>query len=537
MLKLQEKISILSDIEVSIVVSVFTLMVGLLGLANQLVKAKLFGTGLAMDSYLAVVAMPVVLMGLIPTMIVSVVVPSLMNFKGDSVLGKQLRSTLLVLTVCGSVLIACIGLFASEIFVRVLLPSGPSSMLNNVIWTSRMLWLATSLSLLASFLTATRYSQKEFILPILLTALPPLSMIVFASWLAPQIGTQSMALGLLFGTGIQVAVLLPIWLRQGYRTSFFIRHPEIKLIFRRLPSVALAQLPFSTPPIIAAFWAVKLAEGSLSYLGYSYSLTVFLSVTISSGLAVVAFPQMAEEIAAGEDVQALADHERRLRLIFFVAVPAAAFFIALQKPILQLAFQRGRFDEASVQGIAQVLPWYLLGMVAIACLNLLRNLYYSMGEYRKMGLLGVMVPLLNWGLAGVLINRLSYPGIGLAYGVSSWVYFVAAMAWVTGKRNGLWHRNLIQFGGKVVLTSFLASLVAHLLYSVLSAMPLLPRLILSVGLSFWVFAWISTNLTHIYEYDELRIHLRSFLFKKYRDIASRKKDEKMDEKSRKVSTP
>ena len=132
------------------------------------------------------------------------------------------------------------------------------------------------------------------------------------------------------------------------------------------------------------------------------------------GIAIVSFPELANKFANEKGDTSLLRFEKTLRYVLLIGMFAAGILIALRMPILSLFYERGSFDSNSVNSLANVLPWYLFAAVFVGGLNLLRNLFYSKGDYKNIARLGLIVPIIFFVLAGLLKEKFSYVGIGIA---------------------------------------------------------------------------------------------------------------------------
>ena len=90
---------------------------------------------------------------------------------------------------------------------------------------------------------------------------------------------------------------------------------------------------------------------------------------------------------------------------------------------LSFFYERGSFDTKSINSLSSVLPWYLFAAVFISGLNLLRTFFYSRGEFKNLAILGLIIPMIFFVLAGVLKEEFSFVGIGIAYAVSLAILF------------------------------------------------------------------------------------------------------------------
>ena len=69
-----------------------------------------------------------------------------------------------------------------------------------------------------------------------------------------------------------------------------------------------------------------------------------------------------------------------LRIVSFIAIPAAVGLILLRQPIVQVLFQHGQFVAESTALTARALFYYSLGLPAFAAIKLITPMYYSMHD-------------------------------------------------------------------------------------------------------------------------------------------------------------
>ena len=112
------------------------------------------------------------------------------------------------------------------------------------------------------------------------------------------------------------------------------------------------------------------------------------------GISIVSFPDLADKFANEKGRDSLYKFEKTLRYVLLIAMIIAGLFIAIRIPILTLFYERGSFTVESVNNLASVIPWYLLAAVFVGGLNLLRNLFYSKGEFKNIAILGLIIPII-----------------------------------------------------------------------------------------------------------------------------------------------
>jgi putative peptidoglycan lipid II flippase len=433
-------------------VSVFQAATSVAGFANQIVVAYLFGATAAMDAYLAAVSVPGVLAGVAVSAFSFTLVPTLVRHESNQEQFGNIVTTLLLLTVGASVLISGLGIAGSSVLLHYVAGDLPTDSLNLALEISRLSWLAVGCGLLSNFLVAVHHSIKQFTMPALVAPLPALSMIVAVWVLSPYLGIKSLAVGWLISSVLQVSLLLPgVWPRLSRKRLPFSDDAVVQPIKRMVPVIA-SLLPFTTLQAIEVFWASRLQPGSISYLGYSQKIVVSVGGMLIYGIAVVLFPFMAEDAARGNMSLVSVRVIKGLRLGLLFALPIAGFLYVLVDMFLRMGFQWGTFDERAALGIAAVLPWYLLGMIPMALMNVVIRAYFAKGEFAIPALIGVIAPAVYFVLTGLLSLFFSFVGIGMAYAAYWFLVFVIStllLKW------SIWNGTFLRFIAKLGVASSL----------------------------------------------------------------------------------
>jgi putative peptidoglycan lipid II flippase len=99
------------------------------------------------------------------------------------------------------------------------------------------------------------------------------------------------------------------------------------------------------------------------------------SFAIAMSTAVL--PTMSHQFAAGEYGEMKRTFGFSLRVVSFIAIPAAVGLILLGRPIIQVLFQHGQFVAESTALTARALFYYSLGIPAFAATKLITPMYYS----------------------------------------------------------------------------------------------------------------------------------------------------------------
>lgn len=387
-----------------------------LGYGEKLLLAKYFGTGYQVDVYTVVI-----------TLIFSffyffreIVEPSILriflekekeeNGEGWAIFNFGIR-IILGLTIIVSVLIYAfpektIKIFASgfegEKFLLAI------SLLRKTIISCIFLSLSTLTSIILN-------AKKYFVFPALGDLI--FKLIIILGFLL--IDLENGILGI--GIAIVIASLLKLGLHLGllYKNLSFSKlnvSKDSKAQMLRLSIPLLAGVIFSQcSGIIDNNFASKLQEGAISSISYAKKIIELPIVILPYVLSIVVFPFFSE-FSIKNQTEKL--HKLLTDTLYFLTIlflPLALYFVFNSYEIVELIFKRGAFDQNSVILTYKPLLIYSFGLVFFAIEAILVIYYFSQADTKTPVIIGIVCVCLNIVLTWVLIKKIGYLGIPLAY--------------------------------------------------------------------------------------------------------------------------
>ena len=155
------------------------------------------------------------------------------------------------------------------------------------------------------------------------------------------------------------------------------------------------------------------------------------------------------------------DFSFALRLLFFITVPAMAGLIALREPIVNLLFQRGRFDYAATVGTAQALLFYSIGIWSIVGVRTVTASFYSMQDTKTPVKIAAISVAVNVLFSIALMGPLKHSGLALANSLASGINFALLFYFL--------RKRLARVDGRRIARSFLKTAFASLVTGVAGA--------------------------------------------------------------------
>lgn len=493
----------------TLLVTICLILSSVLGFLAQIVFASSFGASGEMDIYFNILSFPAVVTGISPMIFSSVLIPTFAKFKSNKLELNNFIDSIWKFILIFAILFTSIGFFISVINIERFISENQYHLRNIGIQVSLMIWIGSGFTIMSSYLSAILNYNKQFFKVAWTSLLPASFMIIIVLLFHEKLGVRSISLGFCIAFILQFFIFFKATRISLKFFSFNIRQiPYKKLLLKQSFLVILSLLPFTILVPISFFWASQLEIGSISYLGYSQSFAGFLSVATSMGISIVSFPELAEKFANKNGESSLYKFEKKLKYVLLIAMIAAGGFIALRIPILTLFYQRGSFNAESVNNLASVVPWYLLAAVFIAGLNLLRNLFYSRGEFKKIAWLGLIIPIIFFVLAGFLKEKFSFVGIGIAYSLTFGLLFFMTVYLAKRRTEMFLTNNFLFFILKNSIAVITSSLLVLLSFPFISNIP--SKLVSIVGglVLFLVVYFLSSKfIFRLQEIDEIRLLL------------------------------
>jgi putative peptidoglycan lipid II flippase len=188
------------------------------------------------------------------------------------------------------------------------------------------------------------------------------------------------AIGVLAGTVIQLVLPLP-WLRgTGGRFTLSLdwRNPHvIRVLKLMLPvTIALGLINFSL--LINSFFGTLVSEEAPAAIDKAFRIYMLPQGIFSVAIATVVFPTLARFAARREFADLRATMANGVRLICLLLIPSAAFMAVLAEPITRVVYERGEFDPAATDLVAEAMFWWAFSLPAQGVSLLLSRTYFSL---------------------------------------------------------------------------------------------------------------------------------------------------------------
>jgi putative peptidoglycan lipid II flippase len=231
----------------------------------------------------------------------------------------------------------------------------------------------------------------------------------------------------------------------------------------------------------------------------------------SIALAIALLPAFSE-LAAHEDTDGM---KRTLnfsmKLISLVTFPAAAGLLILNRPIIQVLYQRGVFDELSTAMSSSCLLFFSFGLPFISGAKILAPAFYSLKDTKTPVIVAFFVMISYIGLSLILMKPLRVGGIALALSLSSVLNFSLLFFLLQKKIGPIRKKGIVVSAVKSLFFASVMAVAVRTFVKSLSfeGLPFIEQLgILLAGIAIGILVYVLLQL--FFNHEDLRILLSVF---------------------------
>jgi putative peptidoglycan lipid II flippase len=503
----------------TLAVSAPTVISRIFGYLRDMLQAKFMGTGMGMDAFTIAFLIPNLLRRLTGEgAMTAAFVPVFTQLKRDETKEKlwKFANTFFFDLTLIMALVTVLGVVFAPLLVRIIGWGFGAETGDLTVLLTRLMFPYIFLVSLAALIMAILNSFHRFFVPALTPVLFNLAIILIAVVFARNTSEPAyvFAAGVLVGGLLQLGFQIPFVWRRGMRFQLLIsfRHPAVRRVGRLMVPGIFGAGIYQINMAISRMIASSLEEGSVSSLYYASRVEELTLGIFAIALSVALLPTLSD-LAARKDAEGM---KRTLnfsmRAIAFITFPAAIGLVILNRPIIQVLFERGAFDASSTDMTASCLFYFAFGIPFISGVKMLAPAFYSLKDTKTPVIVAFFVTFIYIGCSVWLMDSLRVAGIALALSISSLINY--------GSLFLLLERKIGRLRDRETLLSCLKSLLFAMLMGVgiwtffglfaFSEQPFIHRLlILAVTIVLGVLSYLGLNL--LFSRRELRSLRRVFI--------------------------
>jgi putative peptidoglycan lipid II flippase len=191
----------------------------------------------------------------------------------------------------------------------------------------------------------------------------------------------ALAIGILVGSALQLAIQIPALWKRGmrFRPDISFHDPGVRKVGKLMAPVFFGMGVFQVNFFVDTIFATsrRMPTGSVTSLYIADRVMELVLGAYAMALSTAILPTMSHQVADGKYDEMKRTFEFAVRVVSFITIPAAVGLILLRGPITKVLFQHGNFMSESTALTAHALLYYSLGLPAFAAIKLITPMYYS----------------------------------------------------------------------------------------------------------------------------------------------------------------
>ena len=456
------------------IVSFWTFISRILGLARDIVFTSLLGAGVALDTYVVITKIPNVFRRIFAEGAFNqAFVPVLSEYKENKTEGevKNLINNVFGMLSSLTLIITIIIVFFAPFFILFFAPGFYVEPIKRELATDILritfpyLFFVSLVALSGSIMN----TFGKFSIPALTPVFYNLILVCFALWIAPlyELPVYAIAWGM-FSAGvlqlfIQVYPLIKLNLLP--RFSLDLNHPGVrKILYLMIPGViagGVSQLNMLVDTILASF----LPTGSPTWLYVSDRLMQLPLGIFAIAIGTVLLPRLSSLHQSEDTSEFSKTMDWSIRLVVLISVPSIIGLVLLSQPIILTLFERGEFMSHDTFKSSLSLIALALGLMAFMLIKVLTPGFFARQNPKTPVKVALASMLLNVFLAWILAFYFGLNHVGLAIASSISAYFTIIILLFILLKNKIYklERGWVIFLSRIVASSLVMTSVVYFL--------------------------------------------------------------------------
>jgi putative peptidoglycan lipid II flippase len=414
------------------------------GLVRQRVFAHYFGSSEAADAFGAAFRIPNLLQNLFGEGVLSasfIPVYARLIAEGDEEEAGRLAGAIAALLALVATVLVLAGVLATPVLIDLIAPGFEGEKRELTIRLVRILFPGAGLLALSAWCLGVLNSHRRFFLsyisPVLWNAAMIGTMVAFGG-LAQYPLAEALAWGSVVGSGLQVAIQLPVVLRLARRLRLRLdtRSGHVRTVVRNFGPIFVGRGVVQISSYVDTIVASLLPTGAVAAMLYAQMISILPVSLFGMSVSAAELPAMSSATGAADEVAATLRGrlDAGLRRIAFFIVPSAAVFLALGDVAAAAVYQSGDFTRRDSLLVWAILAGSAVGLLAITEARLYSSTYYALRDTRTplkyavvhvavSASLGYLLAVHGPGLVGV-DQIWGVAGMRIAAGIGGFVEFL-----------------------------------------------------------------------------------------------------------------
>jgi putative peptidoglycan lipid II flippase len=311
----------------------------------------------------------------------------------------RLASTLIFLVIVVLGLITALFIVGAPLLMKLFAPGFEGEVFDLTVSLSRLLFPILVLLGVSGLVVGVLNSYDRFgvfaIAPFFWNVAIITVLVGLAPAFPPEDEIYAYAIGVLVGTVVQLAMLIydlrntPFGIRRALLAPFraslssSLGDADVRRVLLLMLPVTISLGLINVNLLVNSFFGSlisdpQVAEQAPAGIDKAFRIYMLPQGIFSVAIATVLFPTLARFAARGAFDDLRSTMANGMRQIVLLLTPAAAAILVLSEPMVRLVYQRGEFDAAQTDLVAEALFWFAFSLPFNGLFLLLTRTFFSL---------------------------------------------------------------------------------------------------------------------------------------------------------------
>ena len=499
------------------IIMIVSLVSKLLGFVRDMLIANNFGVGMYTDAYNIAVTIPETIFTLVGLAISTAFLPMLSKIqakKGKKEMYDFANNVINILFIVSLIFFVVTSIFSKEI-VSILAKGFSEEALNIAVRLTKITLLNLLFLSINACFTSMLQVNEDFVIPSILGLFFNLPMIIYLL-LFRNYDIVGLTVANVVGNLFRVIVQIPSLLTHGYKYK-----PIIRIKDERLKEIGILIVPViigaganSLNMIVDKNIASSLSPGTISALDYGQKLIIFINTIITTSIANVAYPVMANLRNNGDIEGFINTLKKSIVYLALLLIPITVGAMIFGKDIVKIVYGRGQFNENAVMMTTLAFMGYGLGIFFTGIRDILNSTLFSMGKTKITTVNGVIGVIINIILSVTLSRYYGIMGIALASSIAMLVTSLLLLLSIRKIERNFKIKDIIKNIVLIIISSLIMGVcIIGVVFFISNYVPSIITLGIGTGIGCIIY-FLSCRLLHVKEIMEIECMLMQKLQRK-----------------------
>lgn len=449
-----------------------TIFAKVLGFGRELVLGAAYGATSYSDAYITALNIPIVIFAAVGTALSTTFIPLYYDAEGEGGEKGALRfsNNILNLTVVLCIVMSILCIAFAKPLVKLFAFGFEGEVFDTTVYFTKVLTLGIVFIALSEIFKAILQIKGNFVIPGLYS-LPQNIIIIISIALSVKMGPDVLIWGTLIAMSGTVIIQLPYAYKKGYKYSPYlnIKDKYINKMIVLVGPIFIGIFVTQLNTLIDRTLASTLVEGSISALNYASKLNGFIVGVFIASIVAVIYPILSR-LSIDENKEAFNDAVvKSSNTITLLVLPVSVGAMVLSKPIVQILFQRGVFDERATNMTAIALVFYSIGLIGGGFREVFNRVFYALKDTKTPMINGIISVVMNIVLNVVLVRFMGHAGLALATSISANITIILLFISLKKKVGYFGQDRIIKATGKSLIAAIIMGISTYLFHIFVSS--------------------------------------------------------------------